>query len=189
MEEGSHRYRDDERRWAAWMVQAQRGDTTVYTRLLEEVAGAIEAFVRHRFGEVEMLEDCVQECLISVHQARHTYDPGRPFRPWLFTIVRHRTIDLLRRSRSWHRMHDRGQLGADPSDAGPELLNRIIDGARALDRLSPDQREAITLVKYLGLTTAEAARRAGIGESALKARLRRGLKAVFAELQREGARA
>jgi RNA polymerase sigma-70 factor (ECF subfamily) len=146
----------------------------------------VEAFVRHRFGDIEMLEDCVQECLVSVHEARHTYDPARPFRPWLFTLVRHQTIDLLRRGGTWHRLHREAATAQAPSTAKEDGLERVIDGARALARLPEEQRQAILLVKYQGLTTAEAARQIGIGESALKGRLRRALRAVFDDLAREG---
>lgn len=182
----SDRYGDDETRWARLMVHAQRGDSVAYTRLLEEIARAVEAFVRHRFGEIEMLEDCVQECLVSVHQARHTYDPARPFRPWLFTLVRHRTIDLLRRGSTWHRLHREAATPEASSTVEADGMDRIIDGASALARLPDQQREAVLLVKYQGLTTAEAARRLGIGESALKGRLRRALGTVFHDLAREG---
>jgi RNA polymerase sigma-70 factor (ECF subfamily) len=185
--EDSNRFDEDERRWASWMRQGQRGDTGAYTRLLTEVAGAIEAFVRHRFGEIEMLEDCVQECLMSIHQARHTYDPARAFRPWLFTLVRHRTIDLLRRGNTWHRLHREAAAPAGDLDDHQERLDRVIDGAQALASLPDDHREAVILVKYQGLTTAEAATQLGIGESALKARLRRGLKTMFRALDREQA--
>ncbi|MEM9386490.1 MAG: RNA polymerase sigma factor [Pseudomonadota bacterium] len=179
----SNRYDEDERRWARLMSQAQAGDQAAYAQLLEEISITIEDFVRHRFGQIEMLEDCVQECLVSVHQARHTYDPARAFRPWLFTLVRHRTIDLLRRGSSWHRLQRQPLPSASTTS---EALNRLIDGAHALARIPEDLRKAVILVKYEGLTAKEAASRLGIRESALKGRLRRGLEAVFAELNREG---
>ncbi|MEO0423984.1 MAG: RNA polymerase sigma factor [Pseudomonadota bacterium] len=182
VETDSNRYAEDERRWARLMTQAQAGDQGAYAQLLREISIAIEDFICHRFGQIEMLEDCVQECLVSVHQARHTYDPGRSFRPWLFTLVRHRTIDLLRRGNTWHRLQRQPVPGASSSDT----LNRLIDGAQALAKIPEDLRRAVILVKYEGLTAKEAATRLGIRESALKARLRRGLEAVFAELNREG---
>ena len=44
----------------------------------------------------EAVEDVVQEALITVHKARHTYDPARPFGPWFYAIVHSRLIDVLR---------------------------------------------------------------------------------------------
>ena len=66
------------------MAQAQRGDEEAYVRLLTELADMIKAYLLSRFGPLEILDDCVQEALIAIHKARHTYDPGRPIRPWVF---------------------------------------------------------------------------------------------------------
>ena len=57
---------------------------------------------------------------------------------------------------------------------------------RILERLSPDHREMITLAKYGGYTTAEAATWLGITESAAKARLQRALVAIRKALDNEG---
>ena len=177
------RWNADEKRWAAWMALAHRGDQGAYTRLLSELGTAIETYIRVRFGALDCLEDCVQECLLAVHRARHTYDSTRAFRPWLFTLVRHRTIDVLRRVRD-----AAGRSGADAPDVGsdPRELQRRLDGVKVLEGLTPDHREAIALTQYAGYTTAEAAAWLGISESALKARLRRGLLAIRKVLEAEG---
>ena len=181
----NQRHFDDEARWAAWMVLALAGDQAVYGQLLAELGHAIDTYVRVRFGPIDALEDCVQECLIAVHAARHTYDPRRPFRPWLFTVVRHRTIDLLRQRQTWLAMLD--AYGHEAArDREPDRLVRRIDGVRILEQLSPDHREMITLSKYGGYTTAEAAHYLGISEPAAKARLLRALAAIRRLLDDEG---
>ena len=160
-----NRYQADEQRWAGWMAAAHDGDKIAYERLLSELADVIEAYVRRRFGPLPNLEDCVQESLIAVHRARRTYDPARPFRPWLFTLVRHKTIDLLRRNQR----HDVA-TGSDVAlieEAARESLNDLIDGIRVLQRITPDHRNAVALTQYGGYTVPEAARELGISESAL----------------------
>lgn len=174
----------DEQRWSAWMARAQAGDQADYTRLLTELAKAIEIYIRVRFGALDVLEDCVQECLIAVHLARHTYDARRPFRPWLFTVVRHKAIDVLRQRATWFAAA--AVLVDESTNGDTEHLLRRIDGVRILERLHPDQREAVTLAKYGGLTASEAAAWLGISESALKARLQRGLGAIRKFLDGEG---
>lgn len=174
---------EDERRWSRMMIQAQAGETAIYTALLHELAGVIEAYIRVHFGRIDILEDCVQECLMTLHQARHTYDRARPFRPWLFTLVRHRTIDELRR-RTWRLDPSAWPPGADRDNSHVDWP-RLMDAIRMLRLLPRENSEAIALVKYVGLTTAEAARELGISESALKARLQRGLKAIAALLEEE----
>jgi RNA polymerase sigma-70 factor, ECF subfamily len=175
----------DEQRWAAWMACAQRGDLADYAQLLRELGVVIETYIRVRFGTIDALEDCVQECLMAVHAARHTYDPRRLFRPWLFTIVRHKTIDQLRQRQTWlSALQALATLETPASD--PERNLRMLDGVRILERLSPDHREMITLAKYGGYTTAEAATWLGISESAAKARLQRALVAIGKVLDSEG---
>lgn len=177
------RWSADEQRWAAWMVKAHRGDQQAYRALLSELAATIETYLRARFGAIDGLEDCVQECLLAIHKARHTYNPSRPFRPWMFTIARHRTIDVLRQSRDYRRG---GEISLLEDGSDPHELQRRLDGVKVLENLTPDHREAIALTHYAGCTTAEAANWLGISEPALKARLRRGLLAIRKILEAEG---
>ncbi len=180
------KYHNEEARWSAWMASANSGNEDAYRLLLTELGSAIETFIRMRFGRVHFLEDCVQECLIAVHNARHTYDPARAFGPWMITIVKHKTIDILRRS---NRLAQR-ELPLPSTDLVPEVMagehvHEMIDGIRILERLAPDHREAVVLTHYAGLTIPEAARQIGISDSALKARLRRGLIAIKKQLDAE----
>jgi hypothetical protein len=59
------------------------GDASAYAALLGEVAALAREMVRRRFGflQPQDVEDLVQDVLLSVHAARSTYDPGRPFLP------------------------------------------------------------------------------------------------------------
>ena len=177
-------YLADARRWAEWMAEAQRGDREIYARLLRELGQAIEAYIRVRFGPIDTLEDCVQECLMTIHTARHTYDPARLFRPWLFTLVRHKTIDVLRQRQTWTAAQE--IIPTDPDVRDSDRLMRVLDGVKILDRLAPDHREMVALAKFGGYTTAEAAAWLGISESAAKARLQRALSSLRKILESEG---
>ncbi len=126
----------------------------------------------------------MQESLMAIHRARHTYDANRAFRPWLFTIVYHKTVDVLRRGETINRnISSLAEL--DQSDSDHVDLDRMIDGERLMGNLSQDQQQAVTLTKYHGMTTQEAAQLLGIKESAVKARLRRGLKTLQKQWQEE----
>lgn len=171
----------DEQRWRDWMMLAQAGDSDSYDRLLHELGDAIEAYLRARFGNMNFIEDCVQECLLAIHQSRHTYDARRPFRPWLFTLVRHKAIDMLRRMK--HQLSidglgtATGSVTVDPTD--------LVATGQALDALSPQFREALALTKIAGLSVPEAAAKCGVSESAMKARVHRALKAVRKNFKNE----
>ncbi len=180
----SPRHADDEARWADWMGRAQRGERACYEQLLREVGEVIEVYLRVRFGRIDVLEDCVQECLLAIHLARHTYDGRRAFRPWMFTIVRHRTIDVLRQRRSRLQLEQSLAVEAHSPDDRDQLLRHVL-GIRVLEGLSPDHRDAVALTKYAGYSTAEAAAWLGVSEPALKARLHRALAAIRRQLEQE----
>lgn len=168
------------------MSRAHRGDQQAYAQLMTELGDAIEAYVRHRFGALDGLEDCVQEALLAVHRARHTYDDRRPFRPWLFTIVRHKTIDHLRRAETRGR-NERPEASPDDWAGGPARNPADgVDAARLLAQLDPRQREALELTRYAGYSLAEAAEKTGVSMTAMKTRVHRAIRNVRRLLEAEG---
>ena len=169
------------------MAASNQGDRDAYEKLLSELAGVIEAYVRARFGPLHALEDCVQECLMAVHNARHTYDATRPFRPWMFTVSRRRTIDFLRKQRR-EIEQDRGLEPSETEYSAENTWHDLIDGEKILQAIQPDHREALALTQYAGFTVPEVARKLGRSESAMKARLRRGLQAVRKQPEAEDSR-
>jgi RNA polymerase sigma-70 factor (ECF subfamily) len=99
------------------------------------------------------------------------------FRPWMFAIVKHKTIDSLRHQRSQQRAIDTHRAGARNSDqfTASDTLEEQLSEGRLINSLSPQHREAVTLTKIIGLSTAEAATRLNISESALKVRVHRAI--------------
>jgi len=127
----------------------------------------------------------VQECLLAIHLARHTYDPRRPFRPWFFTIVRNKTIDLLRRAYYAPAPADEGAARGAESDAGAADPAGSVAAGELLTRLEPSHRDALMLTKIVGYSLAEAAARLGISEAAMKSRVNRAIRATALLLQQE----
>ena len=81
------------------MGAAQDGDAAAYATLLGELLPLLRIAVRRQrpYLQAADIEDIVQEALISLHAVRATYDPARPFLPWLGAIVRHRMADGARK--------------------------------------------------------------------------------------------
>jgi RNA polymerase sigma-70 factor (ECF subfamily) len=177
----------EEERWPEWMAQAQRGDRSAYERLLRSVLPHLRAFVRMRMRDPSAAEDVVQNVLLSIHQARHTYRPERPFRPWLRAIARNAVIDALRargvRARYELAFEDLEALAGSQAPEPAEALSPSV--ARALAELPPSQREAVELLHIHELSSVEAARRLGISPVALRVRAHRGRRALRARLLRE----
>lgn len=136
----------------------------------------IRAFLRRRIADPAELADVHQETLVHLHRARHTYDPRRPFDPWLFAIVRHTTIDHGRRRRarsSWEVLVDEPPEQTAEATAG---YDRALE--HALAGLPASQREAFEMLQVEGLSVDAAAARAGVSRGALKVRAHRAYKAL-----------
>ena len=180
-----------EARWCGWMVAAQTGDALSYEYLLRELTPYLRRFVARRLLDDGAAEDVVQNVLVSIHRARHTYRGERPLRPWIHAIARNAVVDYTRaRARRRAREVSLEADGvaepyveaAEPFDSrlSPEL-------EEALEALSDRQRQAVELIHLRGLSVAEAAERAGTTMAALKVRAHRGYRAMRAHI--EGMRA
>lgn len=170
--------------WSALMARAQDGDRLAYRRLLEEVTPWLRSLAAGHPALSGETEDAVQDILLTLHAVRHTYDPNRPFGPWLLAIARRRIVDRLRR---------RGRTAAAEIALGPEHETMVATGANlyallagrrglraAIERLPDGQRRAIVLLKLRGLSLKEAAAESGTSVTALKVASHRGLKALRA---------
>ena len=175
---------EEEARWSEWMARANEGDADAYAGLLSEIGVVMDRYLRRRFGESDFIEDCVQECLLAIHRARATYDVARQFRPWMFTIVRHKAIDLLRRRGTSQRYetHEARGVEAEAPMADPTAA---LQAAEALQGLAREYRDALILTKMQGHSLDEAARHAGVSVTAMKSRVHRGIQQVRRLLAQE----
>lgn len=174
------RARDYTLDWSVLMEKAQAGDAASYRTLLEAIAPYLRALAARRHRDQRDIEDAVQDILLTVHQIRHTYDPARPFGPWLVAIANRRLVDRLRRQgRSTAREtslephHEtfaapETNLYPDPMEQG--ALRTAVAG------LPPRQREAITLLKLQELSLKEASAASGLTVASLKVSVHRGMK-------------
>src|SRR4051794_10055000 len=91
--------RESDCQLAGLMKAAQAGDARAYLALLKDVTPKVRQYVRRQrsFLDIADIEDLVQDVLLSLHAVRATYDPTRPFMPWLMAITRNRVADGGRR--------------------------------------------------------------------------------------------
>ena len=175
---------EEDARWSQGMCRANAGDAEAYGELLHEIGVVLEKYVRRRFGDTDFVEDCVQECLLAIHRARASYDPSRSFRAWMFTIVRHKVIDTLRR-RSVRGRFETPQGGSDEVEAPANGSKAALEAAYALRALQPEYREALLLTKLEGRSVSEAAEQVGVSVSAMRSRVHRGIRQVRSVLESE----
>jgi RNA polymerase sigma-70 factor (ECF subfamily) len=170
---------EQDSRYRGWMAAAQRGDADAYQKLLTELLPLLRSFVRARLREASDVEDVVQNVLVAIHRARHTYRAERRFAPWLGAVARNAVIDeLRRRGRRLSREVplDAAAEAVAPTPESPAPLSPEMQ--RALEQLPAAQREAVELIQIRGLSVAEAAQRVGIKPGALKVRAHRGYRAL-----------
>lgn len=167
------------------MKAAQEGDRACYERLLKALVPIVRGAVRRQrsFLNPADIEDIVQEVLLSVHAVRATYNPGRPFAPWLAAIVRNRVADSGRRyvrSKSGEQAAQ-GFYETFAPDAANSSEGEHEDAEalrRAIAALPAGQRRAVELLKMRELSLKEAARESGMSIAALKVSVHRAIKAL-----------
>src|SRR5262249_32665943 len=190
MKDRSQRWAELEQSWRAGMIAAQAGDRAAYEKLLRELLPyarhRVARSVRDRWAQ----EDIVQNGLLSLHRARHTYRPERPFTAWLHAILRNALID-------WSRARGRRAAREVSLDAEPALEPAVPpqmprdealgpEMAQALAALPATQRAAVELIHVEGLSVDAAAALLGVSRGALKVRAHRGYKALRALLSKRG---
>lgn len=167
---------------AVQMQAAQGGDQKAYAELLKLIAPWLRGYVRkhRRFLQAADVEDLVQEVLLSLHAVRQTYDPGRPFLPWLLAITHNRLADAARR----HGRRSARELAVDGVEVtfGAESTNT--EGAdrgssqalqQAIRALPAGQRAAIELTKLREMSVKEAAGELGTSVGAIKVAVHRAM--------------
>ncbi|NDG38849.1 MAG: sigma-70 family RNA polymerase sigma factor [Betaproteobacteria bacterium] len=179
-EAASSRLGDVETELRTLFLRGLDGEHAAYKAFLQKLSAHLRAFLRRRlFGWPDEVEDLVQECLLAMHNKRHTYQSDQPLTAWVHAIARYKLIDLLRSKSAREALHDPlddelavfAESSTDASDASRDLTGLL---ATLPDR----QRLPIEQVKLKDLTVTEAAALLGMSESAVKVGIHRGLKAL-----------
>ena len=179
-EAASSRPSDIEAELRTLFLRGLDGEHAAYQAFLQKLSAHLRAFLRRRlFGWPDEVEDLVQECLLAMHNKRHTYQSDQPLTAWVHAIARYKLIDLLRSKSGREALHDPldddlavfAESSTDASDARRDLTG-------LLDTLPDRQRLPIEQVKLKGLSVTEAAALLGMSESAVKVGIHRGLKAL-----------
>ncbi len=163
------------------MILSQGGDKQAYSVLLEQSGRWLSRFFSQKIA-ADAVDDLVQDTLMSVHRKISSYDPSRPFLPWLAAIARYRWVDRLRQTYK----HQASALDFDISQEGHEdVVGAKISIQRLLDHLPEGQAEAIRLAKIQGLSISETCQYTGQTESLVKVNIHRGLKKLAALIESE----
>lgn len=169
---------------AGWIQGIAKGDAICFRKLYERFKGVIFSTVYKVLGNREDTEDTAQEVFAQIWQKAHLFSPDRgKALTWVSTMARNRAIDRLRTKQRRYRL---GETFLEQEAVKDQMLERdASDDAEtneraraihdAMDCLTDDQRAALELVYFHGMTHAEAAERLGQPLGTIKARVRRGL--------------
>lgn len=165
------------------LLAVARRDETALAELYDRLAHPVFSMVVRIVGSRAEAEEVLQEAFWQIWESAPGYRPelGSPF-CWIITIARRKAIDRLRaNSRHLRRIEEAQGRRTDEEFATPVALESLVAGERsatvraALARLAPDERRAIVLAFFDGLTHGEIATALRAPVGTVKARIRRGL--------------
>jgi RNA polymerase sigma-70 factor (ECF subfamily) len=169
--------------WDTLFQAALAGDEKSYRIFLTEISGKLRRFIGRRIA-ISEVEDVLQEVLISIHKARHTYDGTRPVLPWVMAIARFRLTDHLRKhySQMQHVSVDIAEMEDLLSAPVTEITLLDESVTEEVEKLPQRTQKIIHLMHMEGYTASEVGKQLGMNESAVKVAAHRAYKAIKAKL-------
>ncbi len=173
-----------------WLTRHCRGDASAFPALLEAYRRPVFGYlVRSGVAEADR-DDIFQSIFLKIHAAARSYDPTRPLRPWLFTIVANTVRNHFRAQAvpiaTVPRDDPRDPLDPPDPNPGPENIAATRETVawleQALLALPLAQREVLLLVTVTGLRQQEVANSLNLPLNTVKTHLRRARLALAAGL-------
>lgn len=169
---------------AELVARTRAGEPDAFGTLVARYYDACWRFAYHMLGERADAEDVVQESVLRAYLAIGRYDERDQFRGWLFRILTNQCRNALTSRGRRTRRFVQDEIAIDSAPAPQGLASSVEDAAliKALGQLDPSQREALLLKYAEGLEYGEISAMTGVGESALKMRVKRGSEKLRAIL-------
>lgn len=165
------------------MRVVQAGDYSPASEIYDRYSGRIYNFAFRFLKNAEAAEDATQEVFVKMLKYANQFHGDAKLSTWLFSITANWCRDYLRKADNKPKDSDDVllTLAASPEYSPERDLERREDEKRvrgALSALTPEQREAILLSRYQGLSYAEIALIAGCSEGAVKTRVFRAMETL-----------
>ncbi len=177
-----HDLQADNRLWSALIARIAAGDQAAFAEFYDLTCARVFGFLVKMLNDRPAAEEVALDVYTQAWQRADTYDAARGTPVgWLFTLARSRAIDRLRARRV-----ERDRL--EPIEAAESLADESLDPEagsmraerqklvrEALTRLPPEQREALSLAYFSGLSQSEVAAHLDIPLGTVKTRIRMGM--------------
>jgi RNA polymerase sigma-70 factor (ECF subfamily) len=166
-----------------WLLQAQRGDSQAFSRLVETYQKPVYNLCYRMLGNAEDAEDASQETFLRAYRSMRRYDNNRPFSTWLLSIAAHHCIDQIRRRRMSIVSIEELPV-PDVPDVSPGLEAKV--GLKEeqrrirklLETLEPKDRAAVVMYYWYDFSYEEICQALSLTLSAVKSRLHRARRAM-----------
>jgi RNA polymerase sigma-70 factor (ECF subfamily) len=161
----------------------QAGDYSPASEIYDRYSGRIYNFALRFLKNSEAAEDATQEVFVKMMKHAHQFNGDAKLSTWLFSITANWCRDYLRKAENKNRESDDVLVTLPtPTEHAPdrqlEQRENELRVRRALQALTPEQREAILLSRYQGLSYAEIAQISGCSEGAVKTRVFRAMETL-----------
>lgn len=173
------------------MERYAEGDDAAFAEVFAVVGPRIQRFLRRLCGADAIAEDLFQETLLRMHQARGAFRRGASVVPWAYAIARNAFVDSARarKRRPLALGSSDGEGPVEPAvsaDAESSVIAQEAARAvaRALSAMTDARREAFVLIRFEGMSVADAAEILGASENAVKLRAFQAYEMIRSELSR-----
>lgn len=165
------------------MKLVQDGDFSTAAEIFDRYSGRIYNFAYRFLKNSEAAEDATQEVFVKMMKYAKQFHGDAKLSTWLFSITANLCRDYLRKADNKNKEGEETLLSlpANPSyspERNLEMRQNEERVQKALQSLTPEQREAILLSRYQGLSYAEIAQIAGCSEGAVKTRVFRAMETL-----------
>ena len=177
---------------AALLAAISRGDESAFLRLYERASGPLFSLIHRVLQHQQDAEEVLQQTFLQVWRKAGSFDESRcaPF-TWLVTIARSKAIDRLRQRNGQQKLAENAAREEAPApiaqvsgadDVASQETRAAVNAA--LETIPADQRQAIEMAFFGGMTQTEISEALAEPLGTVKARIRRGMLRLREHLRR-----
>lgn len=147
---------------------------TTTERIWETFHAPLQQFIRRRVSDDATAEDLVQDVFLKIHQHVETLKDVKKLESWIYQVARNVIIDYYRSTRPTTSLDVRDVMQLPENLPDDDVISELFPSVRAMVMSLPAQdRQALILTEYQGLTQKELAERLGLSLSGAKSRVQR----------------
>lgn len=161
----------------------RRGEPDAIRALYQQYGGPVATVARSILGNPQLVEEAVQQTFVNAWRAASKFDENRDLAPWLYSIARRCSIDILRREAKPTAGGHEPEVDVAVDPPSFERAYEAFEVRRAMQALPKDERAVVELSHRFGLSHPEIAARLGVPVGTVKSRSNRAHKRLAAALR------